>query len=415
LPRIGLPRTRTRTRIGAAPGPLAALAALGLVLTTAVGCSSAPSPSSSTASAATKSVTTGCLAKAGVPLTIVVGERSNVPGIQYPAAVTSLVDTAATDRQQITLVRIDGRPKVFPVQRFSTTDVSSGAIAQDLSTYESGVFQILAGSDLHATAPEADVLGALSLAAAATPAGGNIVVIDSGLQTVSPLNYQVPGMLMSPPGDVVKFLRAQNLIPGLRGRHVLLSGFGYAAAPQALLDQPERENVAAQWAAIAAAGGACVSVDTTPNTTAETPGLPAVSKVPLPVTPHFKTCGTTVLSDAGSVGFNDGSASFRDPQAARSTLSRLASTLRRGAEPITLIGSTSTEGGDAINKPLSTRRAAAVKSVLVSFGVTGGRITVIGDGAHYPGRVPDVGPNGQLLLPEAEQDREVIVQLPRCQ
>jgi hypothetical protein len=62
-----------------------------------------------------------------------------------------------------------------------------------------------------------------------------------------------------------------------------------------------------------------------------------------------------VLSNDGSVGFNDGDASFRDPTAARSTLSKLAVVLKRGTEAITLIGSTSAEGGDAINYPLSMR------------------------------------------------------------
>jgi outer membrane protein OmpA-like peptidoglycan-associated protein len=403
-----MPRTRLPiVQIGAVRGPLAALACLGLVLAAVSGCSSA--------SAAPKNPLAGtCLSGASVPLTIVVGERSNVPSIQFPSAVTSLLNTAATDREPVTLIRIDGKPKVFPVAPFSTSDVSSGAIQQDIRNYVNGVIQILTGSHLHAAAPQADVLGALSLAAEATPAGGNIVVIDSGLQTAGQLMYQNPGVLMSPPSDVVKFLRAGNLIPRLSGRHVLLYGFGYTAAPQAALDQPERENVAAQWKAIVAAGGACVTVNTTPNTNPEMAGLPAVSTVLLPAPPIFKTCGTTVLSNDGSVGFNDGNASFRDPAAARSTLSKLASALKRGTEPITLIGSTSTEGGDAINYPLSTRRAAAVQSVLMSLGVSGSRIKVIGEGAHYPGRVPDVGPDGQLLLAQAEQDREVIVQLPQC-
>jgi OmpA-OmpF porin, OOP family len=220
---------------------------------------------------------------------------------------------------------------------------------------------------------------------------------------------------MSPAADVVKFLRGANLIPGLRGRHVLLSGFGYTAAPQAALDQPEQQNVAAQWQAIVAAGGACVTVDPSPNTNSEPSGLPPVSTAPLPRTPSIKTCGTVVLSNDGSVGFNDGKTTFRDPAAARSTLSKLAAVLKRGTEPITLIGSTSTEGGDAINYPLSRNRAGVVKSILGSLGVTTSRIKVIGDGAHYPGRVADIGPDGQLLLPQAEQDREVIVQLPRCQ
>jgi OmpA-OmpF porin, OOP family len=402
MPRTHLPLIQIRAvqiravQIRAVRGPLAAVAGLGLALAAVAGCSSA--------SAAPTALPGTCLSGARVPLTIVVGERSNVPSIQFPSAVTSLVNTAAKDREPITLIRIDGEPKVTPLAAFSTTDVSSGAIQQDIGNYVAGVFQILTSSRMHAAAPQADVLGALSLAASATPPGGNIVVIDSGLQTAGQLMYQEPGVLMSPPSDVVKFLQQGNLIPGLSGRHVLLYGFGYAAAPQAVLDQPERENVIAQWKAIVAAGGACV-----------TAGLPAVSAVPLPLPPVFKACGTTVLSNDGSVGFDDGNATFRDPAAARSTLNNLAAVLRQGTEAITLIGSTSTEGGDAINDPLSTQRAAAVKSVLISLGISGSRITVIGDGAHYPGRVPDIGPNGQLMLAQAEQDREVIVQLPQCQ
>lgn len=402
MPRIGL----HCARIGA-PGPLAALACLGLVVATA-GCGHGPA-------AATSPLASTCLSGASVPLTIVVGERSNVPEIQFPDVLSVLLNKAAAGHEPITLIRIDGKPKVFPLTPFRTSDVNTGAVQQDIGNYVAGVFQILSGPDMHAVAQQADVLGALSLAAAATPTGGNIIVIDSGLQTAGQLEYQVPGMLMSPPDDVVKFLRAANLVPGLSGRHVLLYGFGYAAAPQATLDQPERANIVAQWKAIVTAGGACVTAETTPNTNAEEAGLPAVSTVPLPAPPIFRPCGTTVLSDAGSVGFNEGNASFRAPAAARSTLSQLASILKQGTEPLTLIGSTSTEGGDAINYPLSRERAAAVKSVLMSLGVVGTRIMVVGDGAHYPGRVADVGPDGQLLLAQAEQDREVIVQLPQCQ
>jgi OOP family OmpA-OmpF porin len=407
-----LPRTRFPfARLGSAPGPLAALAGLGLMLAALVGCSN-----SSSAPAALVSLPGTCLSNAAVPLTIVVGERSNVPNIQFPAVATSLLDTAGKNREPITLIRIDGKPTVFRLPLLNLNgDVSSGAVQQDLSRYVDGVIEILNGSDLHAVAPQADLLRALSEAAAATPAGGNIIVIDSGLQTVAPLEYQVPGLLMSPPADVVKFLSGKNLIPGLRGRHVLLSGFGYTAAPQATLDQPEQQNVAAQWRSIVVAGGACVTVDPSPNTNSELTGLPAVSTAPSPAPPVFKACGTMVLSNDGSVGFNDGKTTFRDSTAARSTLSQLASLLKPGSEHITLIGSTSTEGGDSMNYPLSRHRAAVVKSILGSLGIAGSRITVIGDGAHYPGRVPDIGPNGQLLPPQAEQDREVIVQLPRCQ
>ena len=255
---------------------------------------------------------------------------------------------------------------------------------------------------------------AQALAAAATGPDGNIIVVDSGLQTVAPLEYQQPGLLMAPSSDVVTFLRQQDLLPDLSGRHVLLSGFGYTASPQPALNEAQRANLIEQWTAIVTAGGGCVTVDPLPNTAPEIAALPPVSIVTPPATPVFSNCGTIALSDAGTIGFAAGTAKFRDPSAAKATLRQLADKLKQGAEHVTLIGSTSSEGGDAVNDPLSLARAKAVEAVLISLGIPASRITAVGDGSHWPGRVPDIGPDGSLLPAQAEQDREVIVQLPKC-
>jgi OmpA-OmpF porin, OOP family len=359
-----------------------------------------------------------CLSAAGVPLTLVVGERSNVPRVQYPSYLDSLVTTAAEDGQPITLIRIDDSPKVLPLQQFSGSGYGTGAALQAaVSRYVNGVLGILNGPDLRAVTPQANVLDALTLATAQTPADGNIIVIDSGLQTAGALLYQDQGTLMSPASDMVQFLRQNSqgsLIPDLQGRHVLLSGFGYTAAPQASLDQPEQQNVVAQWKAIVTAGGASVCVDPSANTRGELTGLPTVATVPLPAPVVFNPCGTTVLSDQGSVGFNDNESTFRSSSLAQATLLQLAQKLKNGTEPIKLIGSTSSEGSKAHNYTLSRERAKAVAKVLEKDGVNATRITIVPDGPNYPGRVPDIGPNGQLILSAAEQDREVIVQLPQC-
>jgi outer membrane protein OmpA-like peptidoglycan-associated protein len=191
---------------------------------------------------------------------------------------------------------------------------------------------------------------------------------------------------------------------------VLLSDFGYTASPQPALNLAQRANLIDQWEAIVTAGGGCVTVDPLPNTAAEIAGLPPVSIV----TPAFNNCGTFTLADAGSVGFVAGTATFRDPSAAEATLRQLAAKLKQVTEHITLIGSTSSEGGDAVNYPLSLDRAKAVEEVLVSLGIPASRITTAGDGAHWPGRVNDIGPGGVILSAQAAQDNEVIVQLPQC-
>jgi OmpA-OmpF porin, OOP family len=378
-----------------------------------------PGHSSSAQPTATATLPSGtCLSAAGVPLTLVVGERSNVPRVQYPSYLYSLVTTAAEDGQPITLIRIDGNPKVLPLEQFSGGGYGSGAALQTaVSTYVNNVFGILNGPDLRAVTRQADVLRALTLAAAQTPANGNIIVIDSGLQTAGALLYQDQGTLMAPASDVVQFLRQNsqgNLIPDLQGRHVLLSGFGYTAAPQPSLNQPEQQNVVDQWNAIVTAGGARVCVDPSANTQGELTGLPIVATVPLPPTVVFKRCGSTALSNEGSVGFNDNQSTFRSPSLAQATLRQLAQKLENGTEPIKLIGSTSSEGSEAHNYSLSRERATAVATVLEKDGVSASRITIVADGPNYPGRVRDIGPNGQLILSAAEQDREVIVQLPQC-
>jgi OmpA-OmpF porin, OOP family len=383
--------------------------ALGLVMTIPVlaGCASA--------TVSTQATLTGtCLTNDDVPLAVVVGARSNVPTENLPGLITPLLESAASNGQQISLVRIDGQPKVFTPPKFTTNAGNPAARQQALNTYLSEGVLPLFRVQLHAQVPQADVLTALDLAAAATGPNGNIIVVDSGLQTTGVLNYRQPGLLMAPASDVVDFLQQKGLLPDLSGRHVLLAGFGYTASPQPTLDEAQRNNLVAQWEAIVKAGGGCVTVDPTPNTATEIPGLPAVGIVTPPATPSFRNCGTFTLEDAGSVGFVVGTANFRDSSAAQTTLQNLANTLKQGTEPIKLIGSTSSEGGDAINNPLSLARAEAVKSVLVSMGIPASRITVDGDGSHWPGRVNDIGPGGVLLPGPAEQDREVIVQLPQC-
>jgi outer membrane protein OmpA-like peptidoglycan-associated protein len=359
----------------------------------------------------------GChLTSKPAPLALAVGIRSNVPAASYPPELATLLENTADAGQQISLVRIDGQPKIFRPPPFHTTDQNASARSRDVANYlDADVNLALTGhGTVSAHVPQADVLTALSLAASATGPDGNIVLIDSGLQTVAPLDYSQPGLLMAPPQDVVDFLRHKGLVPDLTGRHVLLAGFGYTASPQATLDVAQRDSVVAQWQAIIKAGGGCAIVDPVGNTSPAVTGLPAVSVVlpPKPVT--FGNCGTIVLSDAGTVGFIVGTAKFRDPPAAQATLRKLATTLKRGTEHITLIGSTSSEGGDAVNYPLSRRRADAVRAAVISLGIAPSRITAVGDGSHWPGRIADIGPHNVLLPAQAEQDREVIVRLPKC-
>jgi len=124
-----------------------------------------------------------------------------------------------------------------------------------------------------------------------------------------------------------------------------------------------------------------------------------------------RSCSVTDLNDANNVGFDFNSTTFRDPSGARATLRKLANVMLGTGESVTLTGATSSEGTEQYNQQLSLERADAVKTVLIQLGVPASRISTFGDGSHLPGRLDDRGPNGQLLIGPAIQNRKVVAKL----
>jgi outer membrane protein OmpA-like peptidoglycan-associated protein len=352
-----------------------------------------------------------CPTAAGGPVTLAVGARANNPAPALPPVIVDLMREAAKQSHTISIVRVDGSPSVAFQGTFASTAANDVAknneLEQFIQTAQSEV------TSLQPKSPEADVLAALGEAARITPEGGTVVLMDSGLQTTGQIRFQDPGTFGADPNDFVTYLRNRQLMPQLSGRSVVLVGLGNTADPQPALDPSLRTEVTTLWQTVAqAAGASCVQVlNTAAGRTSVQTSVP-VSSVPLPVVPPFQPCGETVLRDGDTVGFLPDQAVFRDPAAARNTLQQLASLLVGGRQQIKLIGTTATWGpSEADRVDLSKRRAEAVKSVLVELGVEAGRITTVGAGTSWPGRVNDIAPDGSLIPTAAELNRSVIVQL----
>lgn len=320
------------------------------------------------------------------------------------------------------MIRIDGQPKIVFSQAMSK-GANPELTKQNKDTYVSHLNGALAGTtqqatDIRAQVPQADLLDALAIAGSVVPAGGDVIVMDSGLQTTEPLDFRT-GLLSDAPGSITEFLRQAGELPDLKGRHVYFVGLGWTAAPQPTLSIANRSRVVAIWRQIASAAGAsCVAISPKPNTRNAVAGRPPVAIVTPPPLPHpARQCSVISLGDANHVGFLFDSTTFRDPAGARTTLRQIATLLRQPGESIRLIGSTSSEGSNEYNDGLSLRRADAVRNVLRQLGVPAARISTKGDGSHLPGRVNDRGPNGQLLIGPAIEDRKVVAILtgPRCQ
>lgn len=356
------------------------------------------------------------------PLAFAVSGRSNSPEPGLPQAVqdaTVSVLTRAVDEgyePRVTLVNVDGRPVSAGSETFSS-DAGNGIAAEDdRNQFLNGFGEAVTG--LRAQTPEVDVLTALDLAGRSAGSGGQggrpgtVVLVDSGLSTVAPLDFRQRGLLDAPPAETVEALRANDALPGLQGETVVLAGLGDVAEPQPALSPAQRSSLVALWTAIATAGGAsCVAVVDEPRGGDAPSDAPAVSVVDVPPPPTITPGQTTALPDDNSVGFQPDTAEFRDRNAARAVLTPFAQFLTESpSRRIALTGTSARAGTEAGQVDLSTRRAEAVKALLVELGAPADRITTRGVGSRFPGYVNDVGPDGRQLPGPASANRTVIVE-----
>jgi OmpA-OmpF porin, OOP family len=363
-------------------------------------------------------VSLACPIAGGAAVTVSVGLRSTSAMPDLPTAVSAPLTDSARAGAQITIIRADGAPEVVFAQSFKSTAANGPARRQDQNRFLDTI-RAQFGGPVKAMRPEADPLRALTLAADATPAGGTIVMADSGLQTVAPLRFQDGhGQLLdSEPKEIVSYLRTegrQSLVPNLAGRSVIFLGLGRTAGSQPTPDQDVRRRLADIWTAIAKAGDAsCIDVRTDPPTGTPTPGgLPAVAPVPMPQPPPPPVpCGRIVLGDR-EVSFVADEAVFKDEAAARGTIGRVAKAMGRRSTAL-LTGTTANVNGLDGQLVLSKQRAGAVGRVLESMGIDPSRITTRGLGSRFSGYVRDHDAAGHLLPGPAAANRKVIVQL-RC-
>jgi OmpA-OmpF porin, OOP family len=383
------------------------------------GCGGGPAANVGSAAGGTGSFPYADCMTPGAPVALAIGARSNSPTPNLSSSDSNLLTSAVNANRQITVVRLDGAPQSVFDQAYEPNGANPGAQRKSYDDYVNNLNGILAGSsgsatDIRAQAGQANDIQALDVAASDLQhaGGGDLLMLDSGLQTMAPLNFTT-GLLGDDPQTIASYLKGANELPPLQGIHVEFSGLGWTASPQASLGIAYQKKMVQIWTAIAyAAGASCVAIDPAALTKPALSGLPPVSVVSLPKPPELeKPCSTTNLGDANNVGFEYDSTKFSDPSGARATLQKLASVIISTGESVTLTGATSSEGTDAHNERLSLERAQAVQAKLAQLGVPANRITTLGDGSHLPGRLNDRGPNGQLLIGPAIQNRKVVAQL----
>jgi len=344
---------------------------------------------------------------------IAVGGHSNSARPTWPAQLDEELDAviAGTERDSgghgVTLVRVDGRPSVGCVVTFDYTSGNEQARAAARTAFIGAVRQRTV--ELAARQPESNPLDALSVAAAAAGPNGTVVLIDSGLQTVAPLDFRDPELFAADADRVVSALDRAGMLPDLQGKKIILAGVGYTAEPQAALSAYQRVHLIELWGRIAsAAGAASVQPIGTPSTEPAAAGLPSVSTVPIPDSGVLDLgCDTeSILSDDGPVGFQPGSTDFVSDTAARQRLADFATWLTHNPGARGHVAGSIAHYGDNSSNGLSRDRALRVRDVLVDAGVDPDRVTAAGIGwGPFPTDTAPPDPDSDPL------NRRVIITL----
>lgn len=349
----------------------------------------------------------------GGPLTIALGARANMPSPVLPRELEDLVRTAVDKEQPISVYRVDGDPTRAILDTFHTDIQASAPRRSAVDQHTSEVLAVL--NQVRSQVPEADTLKALWLAARDTPVGGTVILFDSGLSTMGPLNFLREGMIEADPTEVVTFLRTQQeAIPDLAGRRVILMGIGDTFAPQEDLTPKMEENVVAIWEAIADAGGpACrETIRKPPLANASLDAVTTVTPIPLNVVYPPICTGPTRLSGGGDVGFRPDTDILLNEAQAKAFLQNLADEiLSQPQGQVTVTGTTARWGTEEGQRALSRRRAEVVKRLLVELGVPADRIVTDGVGSYGPTYREDGGPDGPLDPANAAFNRSVLVEM----
>ena len=356
---------------------------------------------------------TGCAEPAAPTggLALVVGARSNMPVVSVGGAAAAALEGAVGAQSDLSLLVAAGAPFELDAWSLEVSDENPQAADADRAAHRARINQHLATAA--ARTPEVDLLTALELGArSVSSAGGGhtLVVVDSGLSTVAPLDFTGPGLLDADPAELAAALQAAGQLPDLTGVDVVFQGLGDTADPQPALGRAQRANLVAIWTAIVQAAGADgAQVEEAPLGGAAADGLPPVSVVP-PGSSVQCTAGTVVLT-GGDVAFAADSAAFADRAAAAATLEPIAAQMADGGLTATVTGTTARVGDLAGQRALSLQRAQAVADLLADLGVPAGALAVVGLGSEFPGYVPDSDAAGALVPAAAASNRKVVLDL----
>jgi outer membrane protein OmpA-like peptidoglycan-associated protein len=352
-----------------------------------------------------------------ITFVVAVDRANQAPGVN--SALAGLIDQGIASGAAFTLVESDGKPSIVASgYRPHINNSNPDALGKDTANAKKTIMASIAG--MKADSDGNDTLGAASLAAdAATSAGvgcNTLVIIGAGNSDRGELDITAPGVVSASGDEVAASLTARRALPrfGAARTDVVLAGTGYTAADSAQppLRQADRDNLTEIYTKVFKAAGATTVTDLRVPRTGNGPTTEyTVNPIPVAAATPMNFCGTTVFDNASQLGFFEGSAEFRDKDAARATLTEFGERLGRDSNRrIEIVGTTANWGSAEYKQELSRTRATAAADLIVAGGASRDQVTARGVGSAFPEYNPGEWlPDGSLDPVIANTNRSVRI------
>lgn len=351
-----------------------------------------------------------------VAVAIVIGNHANsrAPNLASQE-IGKIVQAATSSYGFVSIVNLDGSPELVGgcLINLPQAGLAKSKLNQIATEQSHRILSSL--SAVKSSHPEVDTMAALEVACrslSSAPPGSSkqIVVLDSGLSTTGPLNFQKSDFLNAEPSAVADYLNAKKEIPNFSGITITWIGLGDVAEPQKSLSAAQRANLKQIWTAIIEkTGGNVIFLDTLSGGDNSANDYPKVSTVSLLSAPAqtFEDSGAVVFRNIQFIG---DTANYINPEEVRKVLTPVAEYMKVSPGfPVLLIGTTAGGKDKEFCLRLSSERADAVRNTLVSLGALESQIKAIGLEFDDPWHIPDIRSDGTLIESVAAQNRKVVL------
>lgn len=356
---------------------------------------------------------------------IITNSHANVPVPQLSPITLDVLEPVLGAGLPVAIVEADGTPALIPAK---ITEVTGDNGSYRARMAQQALADVARSITVFPDADGANSYGAFSVARdfaiSNQLTSPTIICLMCGLESTGGLDLTAEGALRAEPGDFVSYLQASGQLVDFSADFddvlVILTSTASVASPQEPLSPADQQRVTAIWTTVLETGGARVTLDPNPTSSASVETdkvVPTIAPPAPPTMPVIEPCTpqTVAFDGASAARFEPETTTWVNAAAASEALRPLAEWLVADARRTAIVQGATADiqsGRPDEGKDLSQRRAQAAADLLVELGADKAQIAKVqGLGPDYPGRVADRDSANNPIPSKRTLNRKIMITL----